>query len=657
LILQVLLKILFVAANDCKNLILQGCFHIQSLAKTVFWMYTGQFIFKENFMPVFNSGALVLYHNKSAVVSAVAKDKIEIRIEGGAHKSVRSKDIEFLHSGPVATLPPTILSTPELTEIVELMENETFSFAAFAELLYSKRSAEAFYSAWLLLADGIYFTGSAVNGVRVRPAAEIAAALEAARLKDEKALRRAELIGRIKADELCREDYSAMREIEQVARGENASSRLLKELEIEATPQKAHALLLKLGVWDSFVNPHPARAGVELTDPAFPLPPLSPEERLDLTGMVSYAIDDEGNEDPDDAVGFAEGLLWVHVADPAAVVTPGSEPDMGARSRGENLYLPEKVMHMLPAEATRIFGLGLREISPAFSFAIRIDEEGEPVLEKMVLSTVKVTRLTYAGAAAHWEESPLVELRPMLERFRKKRKAAGALMIDLPEVKIRVKEQNVEITPVEITPERELVANAMLACGAAVARYAVENEIRLPFATQSCLETESAEAVTLPEMFTLRKSCPPSVVQTVAAPHAGLGLNAYCRVTSPLRRYSDLLAHQQLRRVIKGEAPLSMDELDTRIAMAEKNALVRRRLERTCNEFWTQVFFVLHPDWTGEAVLVQKQGDRLTYLIPELAYEFKNRYSGKAVLGERVTAQLVRVGTTAGIATFCLNGQ
>ena len=56
-----------------------------------------------------NSGALVLYHGKFAAVTAINKEKIEIRIEGGAAKSVRPKDVEFLHRGPVSVLPPKLL--------------------------------------------------------------------------------------------------------------------------------------------------------------------------------------------------------------------------------------------------------------------------------------------------------------------------------------------------------------------------------------------------------------------------------------------------------------------------------------------------------------------------------------------------------------------
>ena len=262
--------------------------------------------------------------------------------------------------------------------------------------------------------------------------------------------------------------------------------------------------------------------------------------------------------------------------------------------------------------------------------------------------------LTYGGAAAHWEESPLRELRPMLERFKARRKADGALFIDLPEVKIRVENREVKITPLGITPERELVANAMLAAGSAAAKYAVEHDLPLPFATQVPPEPEESAATGtgIAAMFALRRSCPPSVVSTSAAPHAGLGLDCYARVTSPLRRYGDLLAHQQLRRVIKGEEPLTAEYLEARLAVSEREALTRRRLERQANEFWTQVFLAQQPEYRTDAIPVLRQDERLTYLIPELAFEFKNRFGGKITLGEPVPVQLTRSDPAAGSTNF-----
>ncbi len=136
-------------------------------------------------MASFHSGVLALYHGKTATVSAVTKDKIEIRIEGGSTKSVRPKDLEYLHPGPVSALPPKTLPEPNLEELLELIEGETLPFPEFAELAYGNRSADAFYSAWLLLEDGTYFTGSVESGVTPRPRAEIDAALAAAREKEE----------------------------------------------------------------------------------------------------------------------------------------------------------------------------------------------------------------------------------------------------------------------------------------------------------------------------------------------------------------------------------------------------------------------------------------------------------------------------------------
>lgn len=596
-----------------------------------------------------NTGALALYHGKAAVITAINKDKIDIRIEGGSAKSVRPKDIEVIHPGPVASLPPAAPKEPDFAEILELTEGETLPFGEFVELAYGGNTAGAAWAAVQVLADGTYFTGSPAAGVTGRNPEEVAAALAAQRAKAEEKAAREALLERIRNGAVTPDDRTSLREIEQVAFGKAPSSKLLRDLGMEATPEKAHALLLKLGVWDNQVDPWPARFDVAPDNPAIPLGPLPEEKRADLTGMVSYAIDDEGSNDPDDAVGFADGLVWVHVADPAAVVTPDSPADLEARERGENLYLPERISHMLPPEATDIFGLGLQEISPAMSFGIRITPEGEAVLEKIELSTIRAERLTYESAAAHWEEEPLASLRAELERFKEKRRAEGALFIQLPEVKIRVVDGEVKISPCAITRERELVANAMLAAGSAVAKYAEAHDIALPFVVQPPPEIEE-RGTSFTDMYALRKACAPSVVQTVAGKHSGLGLEPYVRVTSPLRRYADLLAHQQLRKHLKGEELFTSDELEARLFTSEAAALIRRKLERSANEFWTLVYLDQHPEWSGEAILAFRQDDRLTFVIPELAYEFKNRFGGRIALGETVKVTLSAVDLAASAA-------
>ncbi len=581
------------------------------------------------------TGALVIYKTKCAVIDAISDGKIDIRVSDGSRKSVRPKDVDFLHPGPAGCLPPPELPPPDFQELIELTDGESLPFAEFCELAYGSYSAAAAWNAYLNLCDGTYFRGSPENGVTPRSAEEIAAACAAQEAKAQAAQAREDLLNRIRNGAVTEADYPALREIEQVALGRAESSRLLRDLSIAPEPVNAHKLLCKLGYWDSFVNPWPSRYGIELDDPALLLPELPAEERIDLTAMTAFAIDDADSHDPDDAISFADGMLYVHIADAGALVPPESELDFEAEHRGANLYLPEKISHMLPVEITEKLGLGLNEISPALTFVLKIHENGEPELVKFMPSLVKVERLSYDEAGALMGQSPLADIAPLLERFRKFREDNGALFIDLPEVKVKVRDKQVIITPIYLLPVRELVANSMLATGAALGKWAETNGIPMPFAIQP--EPENTEhARTMSGMFACRKGCAPSTVSTSAGKHSGLGLEPYIRVTSPLRRYSDLLAHQQLRRFLKGEELLSVEHMEDRIAVSERSGFERRKLERQSNEFWKLVYLSMNKEWQGEAVMVNKEDDRLTFLIPELAYEYKSRFGGAVQLDDVV---------------------
>ena len=592
-------------------------------------------------MDLLRNGALLAYHGKSALIQEAGKEKIQIRIAGGGTKSVRPKDVEFIHPGPCQQLPQDPETVPEnLDEILELIGEETFRFPDFCELLYSEYTVQSAWKAYLLLKSGLYFTGSPETGIQARPKAEIEAALAAVREKNRAKEEYLALLERIKNRAVLPEDRQTLCEIEEFARGHVPNCRILKDLEIELLPEKAQILLVRLGIWKDTENPIPDRLGVNMEPPVFPLPELPGEDRSDLTAMTALAIDNSASNDPDDAIGFADGLLWVHVADPAAVVTPGSDADRYASAGGENLYLPSGVLTILPESATAEFGLGLRETSPALSFGIRIDQDGAPHLEKLLKSIVRVERLTYESAAPRMDQEPLSSIRTELERFRKWRLERGALLIRLPEVYIGLKDDEITIEPLSITPERELVANAMLAAGAATAEFTATKEIPMPYAAQTAPE-EKIEGESLSAMYQQRRLCTPGYLTTSPEPHAGLGLDSYIRVTSPLRRYADLLAHQQLRRWLAGEELMSAEELEDKFIPAEKEAAVRRKAERMSNEFFTLVYLARHPDWTGQAFAVNRMNDSTTLLIPELAYEFKSRACSNAEMNEEMTVKLI----------------
>jgi exoribonuclease-2 len=122
-------------------------------------------------------------------------------------------------------------------------------------------------------------------------------------------------------------------------------------------------------------------------------------------------------------------------------------------------------------------------------------------------------------------------------------------------------------------------------------------------------------------MFAQRRLMRRTQVRSVPEPHAGLGLEVYTQVTSPLRRYPDLVAHQQLRAWLAGTPALGHEALLERVVAAEAVVGGLRQAERASNRHWTLVYLQRHPEWRGTGILVDKRGPRGTVIVPSLALE------------------------------------
>jgi exoribonuclease-2 len=565
-------------------------------------------------------GGLVLYKDRAARVERVGA-KLEIALEGDKTLKVRPKDVTPLHPGPMRRLDELQSQAGEVETAWEILAGSTTSLAELAELVYGAYTPTTAWAAWELVADGLYFRGTPEEVV-ARPPDEVARerATREARAAERRAW--AAFLERVRAGRVIPEDSPYLEDVEALALGRRARSRVLRELGRAERRENAHTLLLELGHWERTVDPYPHRLGLATSPPTVALPELPQEARVDLTHLPAFAIDDEGNQDPDDALSLDGDRLWVHVADVAALVHPHGEADLEARARGTSLYLPEGTVPMLPPKATQMLGLGLAEVSPALSFGLDLAPEGEITGAEVVPSWVRVTRLTYAEADARLEEEPFQSLYRLAQTYEARRRESGAITIELPEVKIQVEEGKVVIRPMPPLKSRGLVTEAMLMAGEATARFALERDIPIPFSTQAPPPSQTPERPTsLSGMYALRRSLKPSQIKSVPAPHAGLGLAAYARATSPLRRYLDLVVHQQLRACLHGEDLLDAQEVLERIGAAEAVTGSVRQAERLARQHWTLVYLLGHPDWRGEGVLVEKRGSRGTVFIPELDLE------------------------------------
>ncbi len=566
--------------------------------------------------------SLALYKVRPARVTGVG-DKIEIELGGGKHKRVRDKDIVILHPGPLARLSELQPVQADLTEAWELLLGETTNLQELASLIYGDFTPATAWSAWERVAEGLYFEGTP-DQIRVRSAEQVAADQAARRQRETAEREWSEFIERLRRKSMAAEDRERLQEVEQLALARTEHSRVLQQLGHKETPANAHRMLLEVGYWPSQHNPYPLRQGVSVADPDLPLPSLADESRIDLTHLPAYAIDDIGSDDPDDALSLDGDRIWVHVADVAALVAPDSAMDLEARDRGANLYLPEGVVHMLPPAVTGELALGLKPVSPALSIGFRLNEDDRIVDLQLCKSRIRVTRQSYADIDRRMGEAPFQQMQRITERFRQRRHRDGASRIDLPEVSVRLSDDEIRIRPLERLASREMVTEAMLMAGEAIANYAAEHSLPIPYAVQQAPERDEVPQG-MAAMYAHRRLMKPSVSTVEEGRHTGLGLRAYSRTTSPLRRYLDLVTHQQLSAVLSGDEPLSRDQISERIASADGPSRAVRRTERLSNLHWKLLYLKQNSQWRGDGVVVEMEALRATLLIPELALETRIR--------------------------------
>ncbi|MBQ7159412.1 MAG: RNB domain-containing ribonuclease [Treponema sp.] len=599
--------------------------------------------------------SVVLYKNSPALVTELADgDKFVITwcakaaTDTGkkavyATQKVREKDVIVL-SEDAATSLDAVLSFADsaladesavrnqIAETHELLlsDDETASqpvaFSELASLIRGDLKADEVWGVYAAIKASLAFEEKNTDGALLfvpRSSDEVAALQAKQNEKDHAEEYRAAFIQRLKDGKLnLPEDAKFMGDVEAFALGRTDKSRTLHEAHVKETPERAHKLLLDTGVWSITRNPYPLRWGLSMKSATEGLASPPDEERVEVPG-VSYAIDSKWSHDPDDAIAWDGKYLWVHIADPASTVLPDSSIDKAARGRGATLYIPEGASRMLCEDSLEDYALGLTPKSRALSFRIQFDENGD-IADCAVLRTiVTVERLTYEKADELKDSPELSPLFAIAARNAERREKAGAVQISMPEVHITVEPETkkVSIEPRTETLSAEVVREAMILAGEGAARFAFKNGIPFPFVSQEAPDIPKDIPDGLAGQYRLRKCMRRRNVSVTPSQHAGMGLGMYSQVTSPLRRYGDLIAHEQLRAFLCNRPLIDKETMLMRMSEGDAAAIAARKAERSSNTHWTLVYLLQNPDWTGEAVCVEKQAKQSMFCIPSLGME------------------------------------
>jgi len=332
--------------------------------------------------------------------------------------------------------------------------------------------------------------------------------------------------------------------------------------------------------------------------------------RRDLRNRCVFTIDPSDAKDYDDALSldYVHGVmrLGVHIADVSAYVDWDSAIDLDARRRATSVYLPDRVIPMLPSQLSEnLCSLRPGEDRAALTIDMFVDKDGR------VTSSEFYPSMIFSSAAMSYDEvlrlidnsgktvqeacdpeilSRLQSLKKLTQKLYQKRLQQGAIDFESVEAKLILgeKKQPEQVILRTKTDATAIVEEAMILANEQVASYMLKLKQPMVYrihekpyperldeligilqefgytnqgAPQSSHEIQAIleENRDKPEYHLisslLLRAMKRARYATFFSTHFGLASSAYTHFTSPIRRYPDLMAHRLLKHQMNGEEP------------------------------------------------------------------------------------------------------
>jgi exoribonuclease-2 len=429
---------------------------------------------------------------------------------------------------------------------------------------------------------------------------------------------------------------------------------------------EAIGFLQKAGQWKEDDDPIFLRLGIRTSFPKKALDealsiintPPSFDGLLDLTSLPTYSIDDEETLDVDDAISITQSqdgiMLAVHIADVAGFVKKGSPLDEEAFSRGETIYLPEGHVHMFPVDLIRE-RLSLFEGLPKRALSLIAYFDSGFNLRSYTFANTKVLvdrNLSYEVAEEVLRSTRDGALLFEIAKFlRARRVESGGCIVDIPSLKVRVgKEGEIILKKNYMTsPSHIAVAECMILANALAGDFLKSHGV--PAIYRYITEPAPEEIKSLDPNDPLYpvqavKHLRPSRFGINPLPHEFLGVEAYVQITSPIRRYMDLVMQRQILRQIKGAPPLyTGQDLERIYHQVEIEIKDKKLVEKTRERFWLYKYL---EGRVGECLIgyVSQSDDRsFSVYLPDYLIELpvSSQLNSSYGVGDRIDLKIESV--------------
>jgi exoribonuclease-2 len=390
---------------------------------------------------------------------------------------------------------------------------------------------------------------------------------------------------------------------------------------------------------------------------ALEAPPPAPEGRAarreDLTGLETFAIDEPFTKDIDDAISFHDHgdvlEIGIHMADAASAIAPGSCLDREAARRGASLYLPEGKVPMLPRDVSEdLLSLKAGATRAATSVFVRLSGAGDILDYRWTLSMVRVARqLCYDEMDAEIARGlEFARLHALLGRLREQRIQSGATWALIPELQVRVgsdRDVQLKVRDRE-TPSQMLVAECMILANYCAALLCSTRQIPTLYRRQAAPARtgEGRSGATLHELLTKGRDFGRVELDIRPGPHSSLGLPCYVTMTSPIRKYLDLVGQRQLVGFLAQGAPFyGARELRDIASMVQPVLSRLAMVEQERRRYWILKSLGRRAGDVLPALVLERRFQGYALVLPDLLFEFYLKVPGWTRLEPGATVPVV----------------
>ncbi|WP_300453844.1 RNB domain-containing ribonuclease [Accumulibacter sp.] len=505
---------------------------------------------------------------RAATIVTDNDSSLQVEMASGKRSKVKSASILLRYSEPA---PASLLDQAEALAsgiepdfLWECLGEGEFSFSEIADEYFGHVATAVEASALLLAlhAAPIYFHRKGKGRFRKAPADILQAALAGLERKRQQAVAIERMIVELKAFSLPAEFPPLIRQLLYKPDRNRGEAKAL-EVACRETGLSAAHLLARCGAIRSAYDYHLQRFLLERFPhgtgfPPYPAPPLP--GGLPRADVQAFSIDDATTTEIDDAFSLQTlpGVGWrvgVHIAAPALGIAPGSPLDDMARDRLSTVYMPGAKITMLPDAVVDRFTLSSGRTSPAVSLYLTVTPDFEITAHESRLENVPVVaNLRHHDIEPLFNEQTIAAGLPefafraelmtlwQLANACEGRRGKPSAMAGNHDYNFRIDGDlaDAEACRVEISARRrgspldKLVAELMIIANSTWGGLLAEKGVAAIYRVQTGGKVR---------------------MSTVAQAHEGLGVKQYAWLSSPLRRYVDLLNQWQLVALLNGETP------------------------------------------------------------------------------------------------------